>query len=273
MPFNSVIKKLKTGFFRSHYLVMKININTLPLIYPEKKICLFLNEKAGCTFATNWFFFQQNLLADALDYHFWIHNYRYDVYYKQKKYKANLTSILSDEYTRIKLVRSPYQRVVSSYIHAVKTTYAIDELSNFLGREINNDNKFTFEEFIGFLEATGVEDCNPHHRTQVEKLEKSGILTIDRVIKLEDASTGFKQLEKDLDLKESDQNSILASISELSHHRQRVSGDEYCGNRMYNQFDTTFGEYTAFYNETLKNKVAGLYEQDFNQYNYSIDEL
>lgn len=252
---------------------MKANINTLPLIYPEKKICLFLNEKAGCTFATNWFFYQQGILEDALDYHFWIHNYRYDVYYKQNVYKSSLKTILSDEYTRIKLVRSPYQRAVSSYIHAIRTSYANHMISEFLGREIDDDGKFTFEEYIAFLEDTGVEKCNPHHRVQVERLEKSGVLKFDKIIKLEESLPAFREIENELGLKKSDPDSILDSISKLRHHRDRIESSDYCGNIMYRQKDTAFSTYPAFYNDISKEKVARLYACDFEYYGYSKDEI
>lgn len=84
-------------------------------------------------------FFQLGLLNEALDYHHWVHNYRIDIYYKQKEYLANLNSVLSPDYLRIKLVRSPYQRAVSSYIHAIRTRYATEDLSRFLQRDVSDE--------------------------------------------------------------------------------------------------------------------------------------
>lgn len=273
MNHHSIINNLKIKFIQSHYVLMKANINTLPLLFPEKKICLFLNEKAGCTFATSWFFFQQGLLEEALDYHFWIHNYRYDVYYKQKIYKSTLKSILSENFTRIKLVRSPFQRAVSSYIHAIKTKYTTTEISDFLGRKVNDDEKFTFEEFVEYLEKSGVENCNPHHRVQVEKLEKAGLLQFDKIIKLEESLPAFRQIENELGLKQSNPDLIFESISKSRHHRKRINSDEYCGNRMFKQKDAAFSQYQAFYNNSLKQKIANLYTCDFEHYNYAIDEI
>lgn len=263
------LAKLKSKIILGRFLKKKVGLKTLPLIYPEKKLCLFVNEKAGCTFAIKWFFFQQGILEDALAYNEWIHKYRYDIYYKQDKYRLSFLAIDSRKYTRIKLVRSPYQRAVSSYIHAVKTNYAGKELSQFLGREITPTNTFTFEEFVAFLEQTGVRKCNPHHRIQAEKAELTGSLKIDRIIRLEDSYPEFRRLENDFGLKASD----LDSYSHSLHHRKRVASDEYCGNKIYPKRERTFSEYQAFYNAALMEKIANIYACDFKQYNYPVDEL
>lgn len=263
------LTKLKSKLILGRFLKQKVGIKTLPLIYPEKKICLFVNEKAGCTFAIKWFFFQQGLLEDALAYDAWIHKYRYDIYYKQDKYRLNFLSIRSRKYSRIKLVRSPYQRAVSSYIHAIKTNYAGKELSEFLGREITHFKTFTFEEFVAFLEQTGVRKCNPHHRIQAETAELNGSLKIDRVIRLENANPEFRRLEDDFCLKASD----LESFSQSLHHRKRVVSDEYCGDKEYPKREQTFSQYQSFYNDDLMRKVADIYACDFRQYNYPVDEL
>jgi len=265
----SLINRLKFKIFKNHYRLLASNLVVLPLIFPEKKLCLFFSAKSGCTFATKWFFFQLGLLNEALDYHHWVHNYRIDIYYKQKEYLANLNSVLSPDYLRIKLVRSPYQRAVSSYIHAIRTRYATEDLSRFLQRDVSDEKKFTFEEFIDYLEATGVKNCNPHHRVQLENLEADGLLQFDKIIKLEESFPAFLQLEQELGLKSSD----LGSFAQSQHHRNRDASDEYCGNKLYKRSDQTFGQFRAFYNDSLKEKIANLYMCDFEQYHYPLGEI
>ena len=265
----SFLKKLKSKYILGRFLKQKAGIKTLPLIYPEKKIFLFVNEKAGCTFAIKWFFFQQGILEDALAYDEWIHKYRYDIYYKQDEYRLSFLAIRSNKHVRIKLVRSPYQRAVSSYIHAIKTNYANQELSEFLNREITPIKTFTFEEFVAFLEQTGVRKCNPHHRIQTEKAELNGALKIDRIIRLENAYPEFRRLENEFGLKASD----LESFSQSLHHRNRVDSNEYCGNKEYPKRERTFSQYQSFYNDALMKKIADIYACDFRQYNYPADRL
>lgn len=228
-----------------------------------------MNEKAGCTFATKWMFFQQGLLEEALAYDAWVHKYRIDIYSNSDMYRLTFLSVYSDKYIRLKLVRSPYQRAVSSYIHAIRTGYPIPELSKFLGRDIDKKNTFSFEEYLAFLEQTGVRKCDPHHRMQTEKAELSGKLKIDRVIKLEGSISKFRQIEDEYELKSAD----LLSFSQSIHHHKRINNEEYCGNRKFTRHERKFSQFQLFYNDTLKEKVANLYACDFKQYGYPLDEI
>ena len=266
---NNIFGRLKSKIILGRFLNKKTGIKTLPLIYPDKKICLFVNEKSGCTFATKWLFFHLGILDEAMEYDNWIHKYRYDIYYKQDRYRLNFISIFSNKYTRMKLVRSPYQRAVSSYIHAIRTRYATQELSRFLDREVNDENTFTFEEFVAYLEKTGVRKCNPHHRAQAEKAELTGYLKIDRVVKLEGSIAEFRRIEDEYCLKPSD----LDSLSKSAHHHNRIESNEYCGDRKFSKREKNFNQYQSFYNDELKDKIANLYASDFYQYNYPVDEL
>lgn len=214
-------------------------------------------------------FFQLGILDKALAYDDWVHNYRRDIYYNSDNYRLIFLSVFSEQYTRIKLVRSPYQRAVSSYIHAIRTGYPIMELSKFLGREIGNKNTFSFEEYLAYLEQTGVKKCNPHHRVQTEKAELSGALKIDRVIKLEESIAEFRRIEEEYGLKSSD----LVAFSQSIHNHKRINSEEYCGDRRFFRRERKFSQFQSFYNAASKKKVAALYACDFEQYGYPIDEI
>ena len=81
----------------------------LPLIDSQNRFILYITPKAGCTFATKWFFEQQGILDEALRYNKWIHAYRIHVHYKKPEYWADLKRALSKRVSVIKLVRCPYQ--------------------------------------------------------------------------------------------------------------------------------------------------------------------
>ncbi|MGK0296817.1 MAG: hypothetical protein ACI9XC_000410 [Gammaproteobacteria bacterium] len=244
--------------FRSH-----------PLIYPEKKICLYFSAKAGCTLATKWFFYQQGLLNEALAYNAWVHEYRRFIYNKTATYKNELNQVKSSEYFRIKLVRSPYQRAVSSYIHAVMHNHINTEMTEFLARPLTAEHRFSFEEFISFLEKTGVQDCNPHNRVQALPEEQENKLSFSYIIKIENSHAEFKEIEKKLNLKNSD----FESLSESYHHRKKVPSEGYNGDKIMGRINKLFFEYESFYNKSLKDQVAKLYACDFFQYQYKIDEF
>jgi hypothetical protein len=232
-------------------------------------LALFFSAKAGCTFATKWLFYQMGILDEALAYSHFVHVYRRNVYNKSETYKHALNQVYLPDYTRIKLVRSPYQRAVSSFIHAIKNNHVDIEISNFLDRPLTDSRRFSFEEFITFLENTGVQYCNPHHRMQALPEELQNKLSFAYIVKLEDSLHEFKLIEKALDLKPAD----LDMLSQSFHHREKKSSDIFNGDKILGRLEKQYYEYTSFYNDALKQSVAKLYACDFSQYHYDIDEI
>ena len=247
----------------------KPRIHSRPLIYPEKKLSLFFNAKAGCTFATKWFFYQMEILDEALAYNKFVHAYRRDIYNKSEFYKNELKQVFSNDYTRIKLVRSPYQRAVSSYIHAIVNNHIDDEISDFLDRPLTDAKRFSFEEFISFLEHTGVQYCNPHNRLQALPDEWQNKLSFTYTIKIENSLHEFRKIEKELGLKTSD----IEALSQSFHHREKIPSTSYNGNKILGRLDQKYYIYESFYNNSMKRRVADLYAFDFSQYGYKVEEI
>ena len=82
------------------------------LVSPTKKLCMFWSPKAGCSTALAIFFAYCDF--DYSKYH-WIHNARERVYQK----KVHPSRIPEDfhTYVRLQVVRDPYTRAVSSFLH------------------------------------------------------------------------------------------------------------------------------------------------------------
>ena len=264
-----VNKPVRKGNTREYEQPATPRFKTLPLIYPEKRLCLFFSAKAGCTFATKWFFFHQGILEEAMEFSNWVHDYRIRVYYKQEKYREELNCVLADDYTRIKLVRSPYQRAVSSYLHAIKTKYADKLLAEFLDREVNYENKFTFEEFVDFLQTEDISTCNPHHRMQIDPLELTEALQFNKIIKLEESFDGFNRIEKETGLEKTN----MEKFSQSYHHTKKIDNKIYCGNVLFKTRDKKFGEYKNFYNQSSKSIIRSIYAVDFESYDYSTENI
>lgn len=262
-------RHLKKAFARRKTAAYPRFVATPPLVYPEKKLALFWNAKAGCTLGTKWFFFQQGLLEEAEDYDPWIHLYRARVYQQRPEYLAEIDRLPSSRYLIAKLVRSPFRRAVSSYLHAVTNRHIDKRLAACLGREIDPEQTLSYEEFVEFLSRTGVDTCDDHHRRQVTPKELSGEISLDKIIPLEDCAKGFRELETALGLPAAD----LPSLSRSGHHRDYLDHGTYCGGIAYPMKTKVFGAYKDFYNDDTQEKIAEVYAEDFAAYGYDPEIL
>lgn len=90
-----------------------------PLIDRKRKLIMGWSPKAGCTVAVKMFLDHMGLLEEALRHNPWVHNYREYVFYK------NHPPPTSEEhrdvrYFKFKVVRNPYDRAVSSFLHWIR---------------------------------------------------------------------------------------------------------------------------------------------------------
>lgn len=249
----------------NHDLYVKLLAKINPIIDAEHKIALLWNAKAGCTFAVKWMFYQIGLLEKAVAFNSWIHEYREKVYSRTQNYQESLKSCVSPEYTFIKLVRDPYSRAVSSYIHALKYKYENRRISAFLSKEVNDDRGFSYREFIDYLMETGVKNCDIHHRRQTSELEDAGSIKVKHIIKLENSIPEFRKLEELYNL----QPAPLDDFRESFHNLKKIEGDEFCGDREFKAGEESFFNYKLFYDKELIEKVKKLYKEDFEYYDYS----
>jgi hypothetical protein len=242
-----------------------------PILYDNKrKIALLWSAKAGCTFATKWFFFQMNLLDAAFYYDPWIHYYKDNVYYHSSGYKRNLSSLWNDEYTVIKIVRDPFARAVGSYLAALvflnSDTPVLRNAKAFVKNEIaEGNNLLSFRKFINKLTTFDISQGNIHWREQWHFLEKNNILKPDYIIKLENAESSLEKVERELKLKSSN----LSLFRESPHNTKKTERSEFCGDMDFH-FDPEMGypDYTYFYDDELIQIVRSIYRNDFNAYDY-----
>jgi hypothetical protein len=244
-----------------------------PLYTPKLDLALFFSAKSGCTWAVKWFFYQTNLLDAALFYHPWIHTYRMEVFYKSNKYKNHLHKLLTQKNNKIiKVARNPYNRAVSSYLHACKLDYEDEKISSFLGREVDQENKFTFEEFVNYLSAIDLRKCNVHHKIQVHPAEEHKLIEPTYIVKLENSLDDIRRVESELNLKQSNYNKLKKS----AHHTSKVAAQEYVGDRQFTfteNSNVSVPSTIYFYNDKLQQSIAELYQIDFEHYDYDINHL
>ena len=243
-----------------------------PLYSKKHNLALFFSAKAGCTWAVKWFFFQTDFLDNALFYHPWIHEFRIKVFYQSSEYEKNITSITYPETRVIKVVRNPYKRVVSSYIHAAKCGYENEKIADFLGRTIDQEESFSFREFISYLGNINLKACNIHHRLQLHPAEEKGLVAPDRIIHLENSLEQIREVEEEYDLRSSN----FEELRQSSHHTLRSENTEFCGDKrfcFYPQTRTPIPNSSSFYDDSLKKDVLNIYRLDFEAYNYDIDTV
>ena len=92
-----------------------------PLFLEDKDVAVIWSAKSGCTFAVKWFLLQRGELDQALAYSNWIHDYRTQVYRKSPAYQAGVHRAEYGKFRYLRLVRDPFARAVSSYLHMIRT--------------------------------------------------------------------------------------------------------------------------------------------------------
>jgi hypothetical protein len=230
-------------------------------------IAVMWSPKAACTTVMTWVFLQDGLLAEALAYSNWIHRYRLRRYQKDERYLRRLGNLRRYGRHVIKVVRNPFDRAVSSYFHAYRHGYEDLHLSSALGRPVDPAQRFSFREFVHFLDRVDITRCNLHHRVQATSLERHVLFGVKphRIIKIEDGlEAALGQVERQYGLPPTDfSNPVFRS----HHHTSRIAADGLAADRR-DWSPRHLPPAAAFYDDDLVARVARLYAEDFRRYGY-----
>ncbi len=231
------------------------------------EIAVMWSPKAACTTAIVWAFRHNGLLEEALEYSPWIHRYRLQRYQKSERYIARLRNLGAHSRYVIKIVRNPFERAVSSFLHAYRHAYEDVALAEALGRRIDAGQRFSFREFVDYLGRINLRRCNPHHRVQSTPLERHILFGLKphRTIKMEEGlDRALAEVERDFGLPPTDfSNPVFSSI----HHTSRgVSADPAADQKDLG--DQALPPAMAFYDDGLVERIAHLYAEDFERYGY-----
>ena len=249
-----------------------ITLRPSPIVDERNKLVLLWSAKSGCTFAVKWLFSHMGLLEEALAYHAWVHNYRVEKLYPSDRHKAAVQAFCASPVTFriVKVVRNPFKRAVSSYVHAATCGYEDDQIATFLGRTVDKTIGFSFREFIQYLGSTDLSACNVHHRLQTRPLERHYTFGSSFLINLDYSMQALPRLEQYLCLPQTDPNQYRDS-----HHHTRastVTDTGFVGDvrfRSLCQSTRAIPEYTEFYDAALEREVSRLYAEDFLRYGFS----
>jgi hypothetical protein len=276
-PSSLCVSTMMFPFFRSQRTKKKLlNDSPKPLFHQSERdaLALFFSAKAGCTFAVQWFLSQRGLLEAARAFNPWVHQYRIKVHYQSPEYLNHLAEIADRKTKVIKIVRNPYGRAVSSYIHAVGHTYEYEALSQFLGRPVDATHGFSFREFVHYLGSIDLATCNPHHRLQCHAAERSKLVTPHYIVTLENSMTELNQMEAQLSMPITPR----ATMEEFANTKHATKRKDYQRVVADDRFEkkalaAQMPQMTNFYDEELQAKVRALYEIDFQAYSYDLSSL
>lgn len=222
---------------------------------PDNKIVMIFTPRAACTLSCN-VFFEHMGLRESFDKDVWIHKYR-------QSYRpwADDNIFVSPEFTKIKFIRNPYKRAVSSYLYAM-----ID---------YPQERKFSFYDFMKSLvpgafcsdilyhclsQYSPVYEKFTNHYVRVENIRED-LLSID-----EKHNTKFLEAYNKINLEEH-------NVSHKDKKNKEIT--EFIGMTSYNdllkRFDNPHAEYKYYYNDEVRKLIEEVYANDINHYGYKFD--
>jgi len=230
-------------------------------------LAVMWSPKAACTTVITWAFQHNGLLKEALAFSPWIHRYRLRDYQKTERYLDRLRHLNAHSRYVVKVVRNPFERAVSSYVHAFRHDYEDTALREMLQRPVDRQQRFSFREFVRLLERSNLNRCNPHHRVQSTPLERHVLfgLTPHRTIKIEDGlEQALGEIERQFNLPRTDFDD---PVFRSHHHTSRATTAELAADRT-DLWEPVLPPASAFYDDDLVARVAQLYAEDFRRYGY-----
>lgn len=229
-----------------------------PLVDPQRKVLLALTPRAGCTICTQMFFREMGILDEALRYDPWVHKYRIEVYNEKNPF---IGSVLRDaEYFRMKVVRDPYRRAVSSY------RFVMQRHSLLLPGDLSEED-LTFRGFLNFLETQDLASADVHYGLQKDCFERKLPDVYHRILKIESLAEDIAEV-----------NRLLGTGYDPSGLRSphHASYDplirEFAADQKWSVIKDSLPDYSFFYDENTARQVRDLYRADFETYHYALEK-
>lgn len=250
----------------------------------EKTMEIFyMTEKSNCSEVVALFFSRCGLLTEALSYHEWIHNYRWQIYLPSHPTFLNDLNANSP-YRKIKFVRCPYDRAVSCYFQYCKSpsinhysAHPSQTITKRVPNVIVSDlrqkppTELSFLDFLRLLKrlfptmnrTPASISPNSHIATQSLPQEQSRQIVWDHVIHVENMTNELALIGiHDLSTVQSYKNHLKTnhwnkSPSFIQHQPESLATIP------FHKIKQKHVNYVDFYNEECKLLVERLYQLDF----------
>jgi hypothetical protein len=218
----------------------------------NNNIFIEYSAKSNCTVICKMFFDYIGLLDDALKYNPWIHEYENHVYKKINP----IPSILPKNILKLKFVRNPYSRAVSSYLHCLK-------------HKLSGQQNESFCEFLSKLKKLPYDihfayQCNDSYSEN----------NFDKIIKIENLSNEIIEINN--------KHNIKLNSNFTSNHFFTKKNNNSCklfvGDLSFNDIDkfiknNKLPPYYCFYNDKIKLLVEDYYHNDIINLDYSFYDI
>lgn len=230
----------------------------------ENKLMFGFTAKAGCSSVTKLFL---SLIdhPNSIEFRKWPHPIR-QAYQKQRP--TRLKDWFDKRILKLKFVRNPFDRAVSSYLHVAKHAKLGSHLAATSGQKgIEN---WTFEDFIDRLSDINLYAANPHYGPQTWSMENR-IFKFDKIIKIETLRDDLLQVENEFGRSFSIDDSLFTS---RHHTARRQNLTSFCGDVPYAELlSNGIPASEHFYNHDLTRKVYKLYKRDVDRFGYPLPHL
>lgn len=244
------------------YGIYGYTLDGYTLIDNKRKILMEFTPKADCTSAVVAFFKAVGF-EYGIDYKGWPHTFR-DKYFNARCGRATACMYYQDDWYRFKVVRNPYDRVVSSYVYVMKTNF----LTKFIPYQLRNAS---FEQFIDLLSSLRSDDLQEyayrHASLQSQPYERylyqQNISIFHEIVQVENITHSLQRIYQ--------KTGILYDFNFIpKHYQKRVILNKYVGNLTWTELQHQVPKnYGLFYNSITREKVAKIFHWDLLLYNYS----
>ena len=217
------------------------------LYHPNCKVVFGWTPKAGCTVVQKMFLDHCGLLEKALALYGCVQHFRCLVLEQEECPPDN-------KLVRIKFVRNPYSRAVSSYLCMAYHRNVF--------RMFDSMDHFSFETFLQYL-ASGTATWDIHFDKQFYEGE-----TYDKVVRLEKMDEVMPRINE--------MYGLQLNWKFTSHHhypKDPTMETEYQGAKDFSKVRDPVGSYKAFYNEENRKLVESIYGDDFIHYGYTYQDF
>jgi len=249
-----------------------------PMVHPYKNIMFFVPCKSGSTTLLYWFLFHV-LNTPKTDIDAAGHIYQYRRWLFGHLFEDAYPNL--NEYLKALVVRNPYARTVSSFLHCckVKTVPFIDAMKKkFSTTSIDKIlSKVTFEDYIEFLENQNITQCDFHYRAQTTFLLFS---QIDIIIHLENLGKELAYVCQPFDISTSFNPLFTSEGRNSLGEKIDLPNELYFSEVPYSEIQDLVFQYSGknawpnfrhFFTPEIINRVQKIYSYDFENLDYSLN--
>eukprot|EP01040_Poterioochromonas_malhamensis_P008291 gene8291-8968_t len=243
-----------------------MKVTPTSLVDNERRILMEFSPKADCTAAIVMFLREMGFRY-GIEFTGWPHTFR-DKFFNAKCGKATPCVYYSQDWFRFKIVRNPWDRAVSSYIHVMKYPELREKVISPKDRQT-----LTFAKFVTLLEKLSPKElqgfAGAHSGLQSQPYERlsygTNVSVFHEIVQAENAEESLQRINRRL-------GTNYTKVFRGHHFAERRNDiNHYVGNVPWNQLqDNIPSNYGLFYNHELRLRVHQLYLWDILLYNYSF---